>query len=100
VRTSNDSLIANVELREHEGKLLWSDLRNYPSIRLEGLHDIDRLCGLVVRIPSHRPRGHGFDSRRCQVFCDVVGLEEGPLSLVRINEELLERRNNGSGLEN
>jgi hypothetical protein len=29
-----------------------------------------------------------------------VGLERGPLSLVRINEELLEREIKGFGLEN
>jgi hypothetical protein len=29
-----------------------------------------------------------------------VGLESGTLRLVRINEELLERKINGSGLEN
>jgi hypothetical protein len=29
-----------------------------------------------------------------------VGLERGPLSLARINEELLERNSSGSGLEN
>jgi hypothetical protein len=29
-----------------------------------------------------------------------VGLERGPLGLVRINEGLLERKSNGSGLEN
>jgi hypothetical protein len=29
-----------------------------------------------------------------------VGLERGPLSLVRITEELLEWNNSGSGLEN
>jgi hypothetical protein len=28
-----------------------------------------------------------------------VGLERGPLSLVSINEELLERKSSGSGLE-
>ena len=32
----------------------------------------------------------GFDSRRYQIFCVVVGLERGPLSLVRSIEELLE----------
>jgi hypothetical protein len=31
---------------------------------------------------------------------EVVGLERGPLSLVRVIEELLESRNSGSGLEN
>jgi hypothetical protein len=29
-----------------------------------------------------------------------MGLERGPLSLVRINEELLERKSSGYGLEN
>jgi hypothetical protein len=29
-----------------------------------------------------------------------VGLEQGPLSLVSTNEELLERKSSGSGLEN
>jgi hypothetical protein len=29
-----------------------------------------------------------------------MGLERGPFSLVRINEELLERKSSGSGLEN
>jgi len=35
-------------------------------------------------------RGPGFDSRRYQIFWVVVGLERGPLSLVRSIEELLE----------
>ena len=50
----------------------------------------DRLCGLVVRVSGYRYRGLGFDSRRCQIFWVVVGLEQGPLSLVRSTEELLE----------
>jgi hypothetical protein len=55
---------------------------------------MDRLCGLVARVP-----GSGFDSRHYQVFWDVVGLERSQLSLVRTTEELLERKNSGSGLE-
>jgi hypothetical protein len=43
----------------------------------------DRLCGLVVRVPGYRSRGPGFDSRCYQIFLEVVGLERGPLSLVR-----------------
>jgi hypothetical protein len=39
-----------------------------------------------------RPRGPEFDSRRYQIFRVAKGLEPGPLSLVRINEELLERK--------
>jgi hypothetical protein len=42
--------------------------------------------------PGFRPRGLGFYSWRCQIFRAAVGLERGPLSLVRINEELLERK--------
>jgi hypothetical protein len=60
---------------------------------------LDRICGLVVRVPGYRSRVHGFDSGRYQIFLAVVGLEEGPLSLVKITEELLERKSSGSGLE-
>jgi hypothetical protein len=42
----------------------------------------------------------GFDSRRYQMFWEVVGLERGPLSLVSTTEELLGRKTSGSGLEN
>jgi hypothetical protein len=38
------------------------------------------------------PRGSGFDSRRYLIFRKVVGLERGPLSLVGIIDELLERK--------
>jgi hypothetical protein len=41
----------------------------------------------------------GFDSRRYQIFGEVVGLECGPLSLVSTTEELLGRKSSGSGLE-
>ena len=51
---------------------------------------LDHLCGLVVRVSGYRYRGPGFDPRRYQIFCVVVGLERGPLSLVRSIEELLE----------
>ena len=50
----------------------------------------DRLCGLVDRVSGYRYRGSGFDPRRYQIFWVVVGLERGPLSLVRSIEELLE----------
>jgi hypothetical protein len=40
----------------------------------------------------------GFDYRR-QIFWEVLGLERGPLSLVSTIEELLGRKNIGSGLE-
>jgi len=59
----------------------------YIEIRIIGK---DRLCGLVVRVSDYRYRGPGFDPRRYQIFSAVVGLERGPLSLVRSIEELLE----------
>jgi hypothetical protein len=61
---------------------------------------IDRLCGLVVRVPGYRSIGPGFDYRRYQIFWGVVGLERGPLSLVSTIQELLGRNSSGSGLEN
>jgi hypothetical protein len=42
----------------------------------------------------------GFDSRRYQVFWEVVRLERGPLSRASATEELLGRKSSGSGLEN
>jgi hypothetical protein len=41
-----------------------------------------------------------FDSRRYQIFWEVVGLERVPLSLMITTEELLERKSSGSDLEN
>jgi hypothetical protein len=49
----------------------------------------DRLCGLSSWLQIQRS---GMDSRRYQIFRDVVGLERGPLSLVSTTEELLERK--------
>jgi hypothetical protein len=46
----------------------------------------------VVRITGCRPRVPGFDSRRYQIFSVAVRLEWRPFILVRINEELLERK--------
>jgi hypothetical protein len=42
----------------------------------------------------------GFNSRRYQIFWEVVGLERGPLSLVSTIEVLLERQSSGPGLGN
>jgi hypothetical protein len=42
----------------------------------------------------------GFDSRSYQIFWEVVGLEQGLLSLVSTIEELLDRKSSSSGLEN
>jgi hypothetical protein len=59
-----------------------------------------RLCGLVVRVSWYSRLGPGFDFRRYEIFWVAVGLERGPLTLVRINKKLLDRKNSGCGLEN
>jgi hypothetical protein len=59
---------------------------------------VDRLCGLMVRVPGYRFRGPGFDSRLYQIFGEIVGVERGLLSPVSTTEELLERKSSGSGL--
>jgi hypothetical protein len=41
----------------------------------------------------------GFDSQHYQMFCEVVGLKRGPLSLVSTIEGLLERKRSVSSLE-
>jgi hypothetical protein len=41
-----------------------------------------------------------FDSRRYQIFWEIVGLERGPLSLVSTIEEILGRKNSNSSLWN
>jgi hypothetical protein len=58
-----------------------------------------RLCGLVARVPGYRSRGPGFYVRGNQIFWEIVGVERGSLSLVRIIEELFPG-NSCSGLEN
>ena len=63
---------------------------NIVQITMGFINSVDRLCGLVVRVSGYRYRGPGFDPRRYQIFWLVVGLERGPLSLVRSIEELLE----------
>jgi hypothetical protein len=53
---------------------------------------LDRLCGLVVRVPGYRSGDPGFDSLRYEIFWEVVGLERDPLTLVSTTEELTEWR--------
>jgi hypothetical protein len=55
--------------------------------------------GPVVRVPRYRSIILGVDSQRHQIF-KKGGLEGVPRSLVRIIQELLERKSKGFGLEN
>jgi hypothetical protein len=50
----------------------------------------DRLCGLVVRVIGYRSGGPG--SIPATTRKKLVGLERGPLGLVRTTEELLDRK--------
>jgi hypothetical protein len=52
---------------------------------------VDRLCGLVVRVPGYRSRGPASIPGATR-FSE----ERGPLSLVSTIEELLERNSSGS----
>jgi hypothetical protein len=71
-----------------------------PAFCLQYSNFVFLLCGIVVRVPGYRSRGPGIDSRRCQIFWEVMGLERGSLSLVSTTEELLGRNSSGCGLEN
>jgi hypothetical protein len=52
--------------------------------------------GQNSRLQIRRP---GFDSQSYHIFWEVVGLTQGPLSLVSTTEELLGRKSSSSGLE-
>jgi hypothetical protein len=55
---------------------------------------LDRLCGLVVRVLGYRSGGPGSipGTTRFSGEKKFVGLERGPLSLVSTTEELLDRK--------
>jgi hypothetical protein len=92
---------------------LWSSSQSF------WLHNGDELCFLwatnwiyICYVEERRPplwssgqsswlqiQKFVFDSRRYQIFSEVMGMERGPLSLVSTIEELLGRKGSGSGLE-
>jgi hypothetical protein len=59
---------------------------------------MDRLSGLVFRVPGYRSRGPG--SIPALPYFLRSSLQRGPLSLVSTIEEILGRKRIGSGLEN
>jgi hypothetical protein len=52
----------------------------------------DRLCDLVARVLGYRSGGPGSIPGTTSKKKKVVGLEQGPLSLVSTTEELLDRK--------
>jgi hypothetical protein len=58
---------------------------------LRYLPNFDRLCGLVARVLGYRSGGPGSIPGTTKKK-RVVGLEQGPLSLVSTTEELLDRK--------
>jgi hypothetical protein len=48
--------------------------------------------GLVVRVPGYRSGGPEFYSWHCQIFWQIVDLEQDALSLVSTTEKLLDRK--------
>jgi hypothetical protein len=54
---------------------------------------------LVIRVSGYRSRGPGFDSRRCQIYWEVVGLERGTEPR-EDNWGATWKDSSGSGLEN
>jgi hypothetical protein len=75
----------------------WASYIRRMVTTIEFLFDIQLWRWFLSWLQIQRP---GFDSRRYQIFWEVVGLERGPLSLVTTTEELLGRKSSCSGLEN
>jgi hypothetical protein len=70
-------------------------------LNIVGIPNCDvRLSGLVVRVPDYRDPEVPGSIRGATKFSEIVGMERCPLNLVRIIEELLERKGSGSGLRN
>jgi hypothetical protein len=97
--------VARMETKKNAyGILAWKPEEKRPlrrprrmSVDNIRIHLRDCLCSLVARVPDYTSRNPRFDSCRHQIFWEVVDLKRGPLSLVRISEELLEWKSSGSG---
>jgi hypothetical protein len=59
-----------------------------------------RLCGLVIRVPGYLIQRSRARFPALPDVLKIVDPDRDALSLVRMIEQLLERKNSGSGLEN
>jgi hypothetical protein len=81
-------------------KVKWRQIRDMENyIKIDRKRILDRLCSSGQSSWQQIQRSV-FDSRRYQIFYEVVCLEWGPLSLVSKIEELLETNSIGSSPEN
>jgi hypothetical protein len=83
--------ISDLEASEHISSLRMLVSRTIGSSNVFYTEQ-DRLCGLVAGVPDCRWRGPGCDSRRYQLFREVVGLASA-------TEELLGRKSSCCALE-
>ena len=81
------------ELKPRKTRVLNPRHQGFVSLKETNIKRIPKMSikqSYISRVSGYRYRGLGFDFRRYQIFWVVVGLERGPLSLVRSIEELLE----------
>jgi hypothetical protein len=119
--TSGGRSVGIVRPRTHHGVSYVEESRPplWSSGQSSWLHNGDVLCFLwdanwiyICYVEENRPhlwssgqsswlqiQRSRLDSRRYQIFWEVVGQERGPFSLVSTIQELLERESSGSGLE-
>jgi hypothetical protein len=83
-------------------EMVWKMLYNEINLYFLMATDMSttEFYGLVVRVPSYRCRGPGFNFRPYQIYWEAVSLELGPFSLVSTTEKLLGRNNSDPGLKN
>jgi hypothetical protein len=84
------------------GVKLTTHLHLVPKSRMVELflHFPNTFTHFIDTETKNRPRSPGFDSRRCQIFWVVVGLEGGPLSPCEDKWGATWKKSIGSGLEN
>jgi hypothetical protein len=99
LRSHAPSLVAN-SLPWHNSEVCRIEIEIYETIYFSGIFLIAYFLvwssGQSSWLQIQRS---GSESRRYQIFWEVVALERGPLSLVSTTEELRGRKSSGSGLE-